>query len=225
MKKNYTMVFATVTALIALCAFWGCSSSDDDDGPSLPQAEEASLGNVQITVADGVQVYKADGTTPYTFTPGPAKQVTTYNHVSGSYAAAVAALSSIDANGKLTLKLPVVTDWTGFDSNGFQDDGLAADPFDVKTVEIRTLVFSVSSDNFELDNINTTNGDTLRYIYADKDARISGVEDDGDTVDLILKQGWNAVIKIRGKNGTGSGGALVTGKHGSGYRWVASDDD
>ncbi|MDR1316185.1 MAG: hypothetical protein LBK13_04850 [Spirochaetales bacterium] len=32
MKKNYTIVFAFIAALIALCAFWGCSSSDDDDG-------------------------------------------------------------------------------------------------------------------------------------------------------------------------------------------------
>jgi hypothetical protein len=32
MKKNYTIVFVFITALIALCAFWGCSSSDDDDG-------------------------------------------------------------------------------------------------------------------------------------------------------------------------------------------------
>jgi hypothetical protein len=35
MKKNYTIVFAVITALIALCAFWGCDSSgDDDDGSS-----------------------------------------------------------------------------------------------------------------------------------------------------------------------------------------------
>jgi hypothetical protein len=35
MKKNYTIVFAVITALIALCAFWGCASGgDDDDGSS-----------------------------------------------------------------------------------------------------------------------------------------------------------------------------------------------
>jgi hypothetical protein len=219
MKKNYTIVFAVIAALIVLCAFWSCSSSDDDDGPSLPQAEEASLGNVQITVADRVQVYKTDGSE---YKPGSAVAVEPKSSNSISYTAAVAALSNIDANGKLTLKLPIFTYWSEINPTKFQNDGLTAVPPDVRTAEIRTLEITVSGTRFELYN-NSTNGQSnARYIYADKDATIQGVEDDGDTIDLILKAGWNSVIK---KNVSGSDWAIVTGKHGSGYRWEAEQQD
>jgi hypothetical protein len=58
MKKNYTVVFATVLALIALCAFWGCSSSGDDDDFTPQPAKNVYVGFtdggdlVQLTITE-----------------------------------------------------------------------------------------------------------------------------------------------------------------------------
>ncbi|MDR1315448.1 MAG: hypothetical protein LBK13_01135, partial [Spirochaetales bacterium] len=134
MKKNYTMVFAVIAALIALCAFWGCSSSDDDDdGPA-----SAGLGDKEITLATGEQVYNDDGSE---YKPGSVQTVRTLSGQTGSSYAALS-LGSIDTDGKLTLKLPVFTYWGELGGGSF-DPGLTVNPSDVKSVDVRE--FTVSS--------------------------------------------------------------------------------
>jgi hypothetical protein len=223
MKKNYTMVFAVVTVLIALCAFWGCSSSDDDDGPSLPNAEEAGLGDVEISIAAGEQVYETNGTTPYTFAPGPVKTVKTYASDTGlSYISdVVAAGSEITYEGKLTLKLPVFTHWddTDVDIWHTEMEGLTANPSDVKTFHVGS--FAINSGELDLGQTNGTHD--VSYVYADKDATIQGVtNEDGMTfhVNLKLKKGWNSVIG----GSSGSGWTMATGTPDGTYKWVVYAD-
>jgi hypothetical protein len=227
MKKNYTIVFAAVTALIVLCAFWGCSSSDDDDGPSLPHAEEAGLGDTEITVAAGVQVYKMEDGNPYV----PGMEVTVRPRSSkfdSNYAGAVEAVSKITSDGKLTLKLPVYTYWGDYTDDLLEEQGITADPSDVKIARVDN--FRPTTSGVRLDN-NNTNGESWRgvsYIYADKDAIVMGVYEDqnGDGlpvsfyVDMILKQGWNSVIQ---SSLSGSNATVVTGIPGAGYRWEVSN--
>jgi hypothetical protein len=234
MKKNYTIVFAVIAALIALCAFWGCSSSDDDDSPyspPLPPAEEAGLGDVEITVAAGEQVYNADGTTPYTFAPGAAKVVWVANSDIGSnYNTAVAALSSIDSNGKLTLKLPVFSFWADADVKVWHTEvGLTAVPSDVQTAQVSTLKFG-SSLGITENMLRKTNADgtsEVYYVYADKDAEIhdeTSPDEEGKTgrVDLILKKGWNLAIGYNAPDGSIS---LTSGDPGPAFRWEVYDID
>ncbi|MDR1286186.1 MAG: hypothetical protein LBK08_01115 [Treponema sp.] len=219
MKKNYTIVFTAVLALIALCAFLGCDSGGDDDGSSLPLAEVASLGTGEITLAEGAQVYNEDGT-PYT--PGTGKTVRPESgDVGSSYADAVAAVSGIDAAGKLTLKLPVFTSlyWDAFGGTTMPA-GLTANPSDVKLADMTYL--HVDGGALRLRRNNTNGRGVVSYTYVDKDAVITGEFDDhGETIfaNLILKLGWNLVIEGR----FGSNTAMVTGSPGDGYRWEVYD--
>jgi hypothetical protein len=73
MKKNYTIVFAVVTALIALCAFWGCSSGGDDDdsgsaGPIGSAADLAKIGTPGYPLSGNYEL-TADITLPSGWTP------------------------------------------------------------------------------------------------------------------------------------------------------------
>jgi hypothetical protein len=220
MKKNYTVFFAVIAALIALCAFWGCSSSDDDDdGPSLPPAEEAGMGDVEISIAAGEQVYKTDGSE---YKPGIAKDVLTPSGDAGDNYAddVIAAGSTITAEGKLTLKLPVFTHWSDADVEVWHTgmEGLTANPSDVKTLHVGSFFISGGSEfgqkNAEHD---------VSYVYADKDARIQGTSPDGEWTihaELILKQGWNSIIWTE----SGSNLYMRTGIPGAGYKWVLADD-
>jgi hypothetical protein len=224
MKKNYTIVFAAITALIALCAFWGCSSGDDnDDGPSLPPAEEAWLGDKVIMLAEGEQVYQEDGT-PCVFNPGTPTKTVRPRNVGASYVTAVETVSSIDEYGILTLKLPPynTTYWTEF--TGTLDTGLTADPPDVKHVMVED--FGVSdSEGFRFRKRNETWSEGINYIYVDKDARIYGVTTVNDAggqhtvyVNLILKKGWNLIIT----KFSGSDYEMKTGIPGDEHRWIVS---
>ncbi|MDR1316700.1 MAG: hypothetical protein LBK13_07485 [Spirochaetales bacterium] len=203
MKKNYTVVFAAVTALIALCAFWGCSSSDDDDGPSLPNAEESGLGNE--TSISGERVYNNNGTS---YSPGSTMKTVWADDSGSVYKAVVAANSRIETNGTLTLKLSdfiSAGDWSQVDANQFQTDGLQVTPSDVRTVLVG--VHGIRTDDFKLAKTNGTH--TAEFVYADKDATVQGVN-----VDLILQQGWNWIIADI------SSGTVITGIPDSTYRWV-----
>jgi hypothetical protein len=205
MKKNYKVFFAVIAALIVLCAFWGCSSSDDDDGPSLPNAEEAGLGNdAQITLATEEQVYNTDGS-HYNSTTDVEPHTD-----SSSFNDDVKGLSDI-TSGKLTLKLPRFTYWGEVDPSWLQALGFTATPSDVQTFYMGSLDLNSAA-------LRKTDGtNEVKYIYADKDARIQGTSEEGTPIDLILKQGWNQVIE--GPSG------MVTGNPGAGYKWVAFDDD
>jgi hypothetical protein len=235
MKKNYTVVFAVIVALLVLCVFWGCSSSDDDDdGPSLPHAEEAGLGNTEITLATGVQVYnKADGT-PYT--PGVEYLVRPRDRqqLGNSYCAAVEAVSKVTSDGKLTLKLPVYnTYWSEHKFNGTTFwDGLdiTANPPNTKIAYVDNFFIILSSSNSLMLQNNNVNGESkATYMYADRDAIVTasfeGEGDDGEPITIyvnaILKQGWNSVIE----SVSGSTWTIVSGNHGAGYRWERPDDD
>jgi hypothetical protein len=73
MKKNYTIVFAVIAALIALCAFWGCASGGDDDdsgsaGPIGSAADLAKIGTPGYPL-DGTYELTADITLPAGWTP------------------------------------------------------------------------------------------------------------------------------------------------------------
>ncbi|MDR1315428.1 MAG: hypothetical protein LBK13_01035 [Spirochaetales bacterium] len=224
MKRNYTVIFAAALALIVLCAFWGCDSSDDDDGPSLPHAEEASLGTGEITLATGEQVYEADGATHYS-PSNTGKTIRTHNDIGSSYVPLVSAASSISDSGILTLKLPAYSYWAESDNGGrIEEEGLTADPPDVLTVHIWDFVVESSSDAFYRAVVEKRKGtDSVTYLCANKDARIWGeVEDDGIrfSVNLILKQGWNSVIVSDSGSRT-----IVSGSPGSGYRWIAEEED
>jgi hypothetical protein len=196
MKKNYTVFFAVIAVLIVLCAFWGCSSSDDDDGP--PPAEE-------ISWAVEEQVYQPGGSE---YQPGSAQTVRPESgDVGSSYADAVADVSSIDADGKLTLKLPVFN-WNKFGGTPL-DTGLTANPPDVKFVYVDS--FNVVGSGLNLGKNRTSGGGRLGYVCADKNAVITGVSDSGESINLILKRGWNPVIP------GGPGSTMVVGEHGDGY--------
>jgi hypothetical protein len=226
MKKNYTMVFAIVAVLIALCAFWGCSSSDDDDGPSLPNAEEAWLGDGEYSVVAGVQVYQADGSA---YNPGTEKPVRprNINRLGSSYATAVtSAGSKITSDGKLTLKLPDYTPyWNDYDGPE-EDQFLTVNPSNTKFAHVEE--FQVNNGEFRLTNSNTNGVNLITYMYADRDATITAaavnIEEEGEpfywNVHLKLKKGWNLVIETE----SDSGETLVTGTPGAGYRWTVSDD-
>ncbi|MDR1316180.1 MAG: hypothetical protein LBK13_04825 [Spirochaetales bacterium] len=56
MKKNYTIVFAVIAALIALCAFWSCDSGGDDDSGSA-----GSVGSANDLMKIGTQGYPLNG--------------------------------------------------------------------------------------------------------------------------------------------------------------------
>jgi hypothetical protein len=198
--------------LIALCAFWSCDSGrDDDDG-----SPSSALGDKEIMLASGEQVYNEDSTF-YTFTPSFPGEKKTVGPKSGDVgpgnAAAVAALSSIDEYGKLTLKLPV------FDLVAFNETwaGFTIDPPDVKYILLEK--FEVAGGSALLKRNST--GCEVNYMYADKDARIYGNEEGTPpmSVDLILKQGWNSVIVDR----SGSTWTYKPGIPGDGYRWVVDD--
>ncbi|MDR1317147.1 MAG: hypothetical protein LBK13_09775 [Spirochaetales bacterium] len=209
MKKNYTVFFAVIAALIVLCAFWSCSSSDDDDGPSLPNAEEASLGDdAQVPLATVEQVYDADGD-PYNSTNNVEPHTD-----SSSFNTGVKTLSSI-SSGKLTLELPRFTYWGEVDPLWLQTMGFTANPSDVQTFYMGGL--DVDSTSFMLNKTDGTN--EVKYIYADRDAVIQGTGGDEEGIfvaNLILKQGWNLAIS----NPT----SMRTAIPGAGYKWVVSDD-
>jgi hypothetical protein len=225
MKKNYTIVFAAVTALIVLCAFWGCDSSDDDDGLLLPLAEEASLGNTTITpITTNEQVYKkSDGNPCDSVSPGDVR--TSVSNTGSNYRLTVAEISSITANGKLTVKLPVFTQWDDVDPAWLQKEVLekgftaVINPPDVQIVSVG--VFQASG----IPDMRKTNGPQVNeYWYANKDAIIQAVSNaDGETVTILnlnLKLGWNSVIT------TTLGGAVTgtTGRPDSSFKWTAYDD-
>jgi hypothetical protein len=228
MKKNYTMVFTIALALIALCAFWGCSSSDDDDdGPSLPYAEEASLGDVNISLATGEeQVYNADGSE---YKPGSPKEVWTYSsETSPSYSDDVAGLSSIDADGKLTLDLPVFTYWDEVEVSWHTDMGFTTvKPPDVRTAHVGELSVGASSGSRECILWKTNGTSMAEYIYADKDAVITGKSSPNEeggtmTANLILKKGWNLAIGYNAPDGSIS---LASGDPGPAFRWEVFNKD
>ncbi|MDR1317507.1 MAG: hypothetical protein LBK13_11615 [Spirochaetales bacterium] len=218
MKKNYTIVFPSIVILIVLCAFWGCSSSGDDDGPPLPDG----LGDE--TSISGEQVYNSDATTPY----GPLGAVKTVQTDPGNpssvgtgstYSAAVAVDSRIETNGTLTLKLPDFASsgvWAEVGSNQLQDMGLQVNPSNVRTVLVG--MYGILADSFSLLKTNGTH--TAEYIYADRDATVKGVLNDvpgGRNVNLILRKGWNWLITDMS---SGSEGELTTGAPDSSYKWV-----
>jgi hypothetical protein len=212
MKKNYTVFFAVIAALIALCAFWGCSSSDDDDGPP-----EGFLGNAQITLADGEQVYKEDGSN---YIPVSAPEaVRTSNNCGASYGDSVAALSSIDATGKLVLKLPVITNWSETLDEGYLEEGTPADPSDVRVVLADNFrVPDIAGKKARLKKVKGANNYVI-YTYADKDAHVWGESDDQGThitMEMFLKRGWNVgIASVSGSNET-----WVNGSPGDGYKWT-----
>jgi hypothetical protein len=232
MKKNYIVFFTTVLALTALCAFWGCSSSDDDDGPSPLQAEEAGLGKeITLTPTQGVQVYKMEDGSPFTPPTGEVTVRPRSSKFNSNYAAAVEAVSRITSTGMLTLKLPEYTYWGDYTDDLLAEEGITADPPDVKIARVDN--FKATTGGFRLDNnsINTTNGESWRgvsYIYADKDAIVTGVYEDQNGegmpvsfyVNLILKEGWNSIIQSL----SGSNATVVTHIPGAGYRWEAYAD-
>ncbi|MDR1315851.1 MAG: hypothetical protein LBK13_03160 [Spirochaetales bacterium] len=240
MKKNYTIVFIAVAVLIVLCAFWGCSSSDDDDdGPSLPNAEDGFLGNGTLSIEPEPQVYsKTDGITPYTFTGPGTKSVRTRdddmslgsNYALGNnYQNAVAAISSIDEHGKLTLKLPAVTSWEDFNNGDISGVGITVNPPDVKVGELKRFFVSDTPEDLVLSySYENINGESLvHYVYANQDASVSGVKTwtnsgDGNEyplyMNLTLKQGWNSVLWIPFSNP--EHWEVKTGLPGAGYKWV-----
>jgi hypothetical protein len=213
MKKNYTIVFAFIAALIALCAFWGCSSSDDDDD-SVPSS---ALGDKKITLAGGeARVYNNDNSE---YKPASSKTVQAQSSQTGASYAALT-LGSIDTDGKLTLKLPVFTQWEeiggGADLAGL---GLTAAPSDVKIVTVDD--FLVDGKTLELQNKNSGKQGKINYIYANKDAHISGqIPIGGGTqdVNLILKKGWNSVIITFLSSSSNS--TCVNGSPDDGFKWV-----
>jgi hypothetical protein len=214
MKKNYKVFFAAIAALIVLCAFWGCSSSDDDDGPSLP---EGFLGDEQITIAEGVQVYK-DGSE---YKPVSAQTVRAqFSQTGASYAALD--LGSIDTDGILTLNLPVFTYWSeiggGVNLVGL---GLTVVPPDVKVVMVED--FPVDGRHLRFRNKNSGNRGAINYIYANKDAHISGqipVSGGQQYVNLILKKGWSSSIIDFLSDSPASDSTSVIGNPGDGFKWV-----
>ncbi|MDR1315924.1 MAG: hypothetical protein LBK13_03530 [Spirochaetales bacterium] len=130
---------------------------------------------------------------------------------------AEAALGSIDADGKLTLKLPVISQWTGIPI-WHTKMGLTADPSDVRTVYVGSL--KVADEGLEL--IKTNGTSSVSYIYADKDALITGKAGENGTavyVNLILKKGWNSVIE----GPSGSNRTMASGSPDDTYKWVVSD--
>jgi hypothetical protein len=211
MKKNYTLVFAAGAILIVLCAFWGCSSSDDDDGPPLPDG----LGNE--TSISGEPVYNSDGTTPYD-PLGAVKTIRTSPSNTGStYSAAVAANSRIETDGTLTLKLPDFASsgvWAEVDPNQLQDMGLQVNPSNARIFTVGTQ--GVRTDSSDLLKTNGTY--TAEYVYADKDATVKGVLNDEAverSVNLILRKGWNWIITAKSDPQD-----VTTGTPDSTYRWV-----
>ncbi|MDR1179790.1 MAG: hypothetical protein LBK44_04730, partial [Spirochaetales bacterium] len=91
------------------------------------------------------------------------------NNTDPGYADSGTALGSIDADGKLTLRLPVISQWTGIPI-WHTKMGLTADPSDVRTVYVGSL--KVADEGLEL--IKTNGTSSVSYIYADKDALITG---------------------------------------------------
>jgi hypothetical protein len=226
MKKNYMIVFAAIAALIVLCAFWGCSSSDDDDDPSLllPLAEEASLGNAEITsiVTNGQIFKKSDGNPLNSISAGSVW--TSVSMTGSSYSSAVALHSSITTDGKLTLQLPVFTQWDDVDPAWVQNEVLGQEgltvvinPPDVRTVSVGAVFASGVSD------IRNTNGSQRNeYWYADRDAVIQVVKNNGVgepviLLNLNLKKGWNSTIMTEG-----TGGKI--GRPDSSFKWTTYDD-
>ncbi|MDR1315469.1 MAG: hypothetical protein LBK13_01240, partial [Spirochaetales bacterium] len=57
MKRNYTIVFAVITALIALCAFWSCDSGGDDD----TSPPSGFIGSAADLAKIGTSGYPLDG--------------------------------------------------------------------------------------------------------------------------------------------------------------------
>jgi hypothetical protein len=207
MKKNYTIVFAVIAALIALCAFCGCSSSDDDDGPS---------GDLQIST--GEQVYNKNGTE---YKPGSVKQVQTHTNDTGASYAALT-VGSIDADGKLILNLPAFTQWG--EVGGGTVTGLTAEPSNVKVVGVSC--FLVAGRVFLNKNTDSAAEWIINYIYADRDAHIYGqdtVEGGQQELNLILKKGWNTEIIYFPSDFPSSNSTAVVGNPGAGYKWVFND--
>ncbi|MDR1316435.1 MAG: hypothetical protein LBK13_06135 [Spirochaetales bacterium] len=204
MKKNYTMVFAAGLALIALCVFWGCDSSDDDDSPS---PEE------QISIT-GKQVYGDDGSE---YRPSSVQTIraSSSSDTGASYAALT--LGSIDTNGNLTLNLPAFTQWS--EVGGGTEPEITADPQNVRVVMLPSFIV----DDGELRNIKR-NGATVDavivYTYADKDAHIYGTTSEGEVVNLTLKKGWNSVIKVLSGSKT-----MTSGSPDAGFKWEVWEDD
>ncbi|MDR1317371.1 MAG: hypothetical protein LBK13_10920 [Spirochaetales bacterium] len=206
MKKNYTIVVAAIAALIVLCAFWSCDSGGDDDSPP---------GDLQVSA--GEQVYNKDGTE---YKPGSVQTVrTTSERTGASYAALT--IGSIDADGKLTLNLPVFTQWGEIGGGTVTD--LTADPPDVKAVVVDNFV--VAGKEFQ--NRKNPGGRVINYTYADRDAHIYGQsahEEGGQQeFNLILKKGWNSTIVYFPPDFPVSNSTVVTGSPGDGYRWELKD--
>jgi hypothetical protein len=215
MKKNYTIVFAAIAALIVLCAFWSCDSgSDDDGGPS------SALGDKEITLAEGVQVYNDDGSE---YQPGSVQTVRAQSSQTGASYAALS-LGSIDADGKLTLNLPVFTQWS--EIGGGAVTGLTVEPPDVKVAEVSS--FLVAGNDLRLQNNDGGKNQIINYEYADRDAHIYGqgtVTNPAGLVEinLFLKKGWNSVIIDFPPDYPSSNSTMVTGSPGAGFKWVWDD--
>jgi hypothetical protein len=69
MKKNYTIVFAVIAALIVLCAFWGCDSGGDDDSGSPGNASDLTKIGTPGYPLDGNYELTGDIILPSNYTP------------------------------------------------------------------------------------------------------------------------------------------------------------
>ncbi|MDR1315378.1 MAG: hypothetical protein LBK13_00780 [Spirochaetales bacterium] len=125
MKKNYTIVFAVIVALIVLCAFWGCDSGGDDDSgsPSVSNpignaADLAKIGTPGYPL-DGTYTLTADVTLPADWTPiGTGTQPFTgtfdgggYSITIGSTTASSIAVRGFSSGVDISSGLDFASDW------------------------------------------------------------------------------------------------------------------
>jgi hypothetical protein len=194
------------------------------DGSSLPDAEIASLGNIEIEPATGVRVYNENGGA---YNPGAEKKVWALSGDAGDtyMNAVVTAGSNITSDGKLTLKLPVFSSYGNWDeiTSFHEKAGLTANPSDVKTVYLGSL--DVGDGEKEL--VRRKTSAEIDYLYADKNAVVQGVYvDNGYTghINMILKKGWNLIIETRTGPSTWT---FVTGIPSdlADYKWIVEGWD
>jgi hypothetical protein len=170
-----------------------------------------------LQISTGEQVYNKDGSE---YKPGAVQTVrTSSNETGASYAALT--VGSIDADGKLTLNLPVFTQWS--EIGGGAVTGLTAEPSDVKVVSVDN--FEVAGKEFQ--NRNRDEGRIINYTYADRDAHIYGqsTHEEGGLQDfnLVLKRGWNLKIVYFPSDFPSSNSTVVIGTPGAGYKWELKD--
>jgi hypothetical protein len=205
MCKKSLFGMAFIVGIILAFTLTACSNGTTED--NLPKAGDGSLGSTWSE--SNVQVYDNSYSTLYsgsnrTFAYRRRIEEATILLSDHGFSPV-----TVDTSGKLTFSFAAPASGITED---FASLGLTVSPSSARFYTIQYFR-STTSPNPRLSHKNS-GGDTAEYIYADRDALITGSAG-GQNVYLDLKQGWNVMIE--------TSTTVVTGPVDVSYHWIIND--